>query len=135
MGTRLQRPMQDGPLTIGYVVSNSIYSIRLEGFFTATFQYHHLLQITQIAYLEEYQLVKEQSGMRIGDKTCYIEVFDLDRDAASLEKCAKEVANKPSCGNAFFFRKNKGRCICEKHGFTCMRQDNTNVNEYILTAG
>ena len=98
-------------------------------------QYHHLLQITQIAYLEEYLLVKEQSGIRVGDETCYIEVFDLDRDVASVEKCAKEVANKPSCGNAFFFRKNKGRCICEKHGFTCIRQDNTNVNEYILNAG
>ena len=89
----------------------------------------------QIAYLEEYQLVKEQSGIRMGDGTCYIEVFNLDQDAASLEKCAKEVAKQPSCGNAFFFNENKGRCFCEKHGFTCIRMDRIYVNEYILNAG
>ena len=71
----------------------------------------------------------------MGDGTCYIEVFNLDQGAASLKKCAKEVANKPSCGNAFFFNENKGRCFCEKHGFTCIRMDRIYVNEYILNAG
>ena len=89
----------------------------------------------QIAYLEKYQLVREQRGINRGDGTCYIDVFDLDRDAASLEKCAKSVATNPSCGNAFFFRENKGRCVCEKRGFTCIRKDYIYVNEYILNAG
>ena len=60
---------------------------------------------------------------------------DLDREAASLEKCAKDVADNPTCGNAFFFRENKGRCLCEKHDSTCTRKENINVNEYSLNVG
>ena len=57
-------------------------------------------------------------------------MFDLDRDAVNLEKCANDVAANPGCGNAFFFRENKGRCLCEKRGFTCTRKDNIDMNEY-----
>ena len=59
------------------------------------------------AISERYQLVKEKSGIKIGDGSCYLQVFVLGREAASLEKCAEEVADNPSCGNAFFFRENK----------------------------
>ena len=84
---------------------------------------------------ERYQLVKEKTGIKIGDGSCYIQVFDLAREAVSLEKCAKDVADNPSCGNAFFFRENKGRCLCEKHDSTCTRKENINVNEYSLNVG
>ena len=49
--------------------------------------------------------------------------------------CANTARADSSCGDSFFYKSNKGRCLCEKIGATCQREADALIDEYILGNG